>query len=120
MRNIITIAGGASTYTPGIVKTILDNQKELNVSELRLYDIDLKKVQDMGSIIKQMIKQENLDHDISVIAGDNAEQIFTETDFIFSQIRVGGLKMRELDEKIPLKHGLVGQEIGRASGRERV
>lgn len=110
MRNIITIAGGASTYTPGIVKTILDNQKELNVSELRLYDIDLKKVQDMGSIIKQMIKQENLDHDISVIAGDNAEQIFTGTDFIFSQIRVGGLKMRELDEKIPLKHGLVGQE----------
>lgn len=110
MKNIITIAGGASTYTPGIVKTILDNQNELNVSELRLYDIELEKVLDMKAIISQMVKQENLQDTITVTAGDNAQQLFTGTDFIFSQIRVGGLKMRELDEKIPLKHGLVGQE----------
>ncbi|RCK09696.1 hypothetical protein DT075_37485 [Bacillus licheniformis] len=32
------------------------------------------------------------------------------------QIRVGGLKARALDEKIPLSHGLIGQETNGAGG----
>ncbi|HBE85007.1 MAG TPA: 6-phospho-alpha-glucosidase, partial [Lachnoclostridium sp.] len=35
---------------------------------------------------------------------------FTDADFIFAQMRVGLYHMRELDEKIPLKYGVVGQE----------
>ena len=33
-----------------------------------------------------------------------------DIDFVLVQIRAGGLKMRELDEKIPLKYGVIGQE----------
>lgn len=47
---------------------------------------------------------------IKLVQTTNPEEAFTGADFIFSQIRVGGLKMRDKDEKIPLKHGLVGQE----------
>ena len=40
---------------------------------------------------------------------DKAEA-FTDASFIFAQMRVGGYAMREQDEKIPLRHGCVGQE----------
>ena len=35
---------------------------------------------------------------------------YQNVDFVFCQIRTGGFKMRELDEKIPLKHNVLGQE----------
>src|SRR5690606_41914788 len=38
------------------------------------------------------------------------EEAFTDIDFCFAHIRTGKYEMREKDEKIPLKHGVVGQE----------
>ena len=37
---IITIVGGGSTFTPGIVKSIALREKELELEEIRLFDID--------------------------------------------------------------------------------
>ena len=37
---IITIVGGGSTFTPGIVKSIALRQKELEEEEVRRFDID--------------------------------------------------------------------------------
>ena len=36
----ITIVGGGSTFTPGIVKSIALRQKDLGVTEIRLFDND--------------------------------------------------------------------------------
>ncbi len=106
--NIITIAGGGSGYTPGIVLTLLSNQDRFPISELRLYDIDEERNSDMETIVNYILKREK--SDIQLKATLNPKEAFTDTDFVFSQIRVGGIKMRELDEKIPLSHGVVGQE----------
>uniref|UniRef100_UPI00266EF5B4 6-phospho-alpha-glucosidase n=1 Tax=Anaerostipes caccae TaxID=105841 RepID=UPI00266EF5B4 len=38
------------------------------------------------------------------------ETAFTDIDFVLAHIRVGKYAMRELDEKIPLKYGVLGQE----------
>ncbi|ALV21487.1 family 4 glycosyl hydrolase [Carnobacterium antarcticum] len=105
----ITIAGGGSTYTPGIIQAILNNIDRLPIKEIRLYDIDEARNNDMFLIIDYMLKRENLTY-ITLKAILDPEEAFTDSDFIFSQIRVGGMKMRETDEKIPLKYGLVGQE----------
>lgn len=103
----VTIAGSGSGYTPGIILSLL-NHKELDVSEIRLYDIDKEKNSDMETIIKFLIKKG--DYGVKLVRTENPKEGFKGVDFIFSQIRVGEIKMRELDEKIPLKHGLVGQE----------
>ena len=108
-RQIITIAGGGSTYTPGIIQAVLNNADRLPLKEIRLYDIDSERNQDMYLIIDLLLKTTG--HElVKLIVTEDPRQAFTGCDFIFSQIRVGGLKMRELDEKIPLRHGLVGQE----------
>ena len=43
-------------------------------------------------------------------------EAFTGIDFVLAHIRVGLYAMRELDEKIPLKYGCVGQETCGAGG----
>ena len=43
-------------------------------------------------------------------ARSKEDEAYRNTDFVFCQMRVGKTAMRSLDEKIPLKYGLVGQE----------
>lgn len=62
----------------------------------------------MEVIIDYLLKKHN--SDIKLTATLEPEKAFTDADFVFTQIRVGGMEMRVLDEKIHLKYGLVGQE----------
>jgi len=107
MENTVVIAGGGSGYTPGIVLSIL-NHTDFQVKELRLYDIDAEKNKKMETIIDFILSKE--DYEVTLERTEDPETAFKGADFIFSQIRVGQITMRELDEKIPLKHGVVGQE----------
>ena len=112
---IVTIAGGGSTYTPGIVQALIENEDRLPIKELRLFDSDLERVVKMGYLVKALLHQK-YSTDVSLVVTDSFEEGFSSTDFVFSQIRAGGLKMREQDEKIPLKYASVGQETCGAGG----
>lgn len=105
----VVIAGGGSGYTPGIIQAVLHNIDRFPISKITLYDIDPVRNEDMNVIISYMLKHDGFDN-IELNATLDPEEAFTGADFVFSQIRVGGMQMREKDEKIPLKYGLVGQE----------
>ncbi|MDF7639627.1 6-phospho-alpha-glucosidase [Lactobacillus sp. ESL0791] len=107
-KNVVTIAGGGSGYTPGILLTVLKFKEEFPLKEIRLYDIDEQRNSDMGIIVDFLLKKQR--PDVKLTVTQDPETAFTGCDFVFSQIRAGGMKMREKDEKIPLKYGLVGQE----------
>lgn len=105
-KQVITIAGGGSTYTPGIIQALIEKLEKLPIEEIRLYDNDKQRNDDMFLIIQFMLEKSG----VRVISTEEPATAFTGVDFVFSQIRVGGMEMREKDEKIPLSHGLVGQE----------
>ncbi len=105
----ITIAGGGSTYTPGIVQAILNKKDEFALKSLCLYDISQERLENMKEILSWMFTKQKIDNIEFKITTDPKEA-FTDVDFVFTQIRVGGLSMREQDEKAPLKYNLVGQE----------
>ena len=106
----IVIAGGGSTYTPGIVKALLAKRKDLPFDELVLYDNNEERLKRMDVIIKDLFHKLNLTDEINQSSSLDPKEALTNSKFIFSQLRVGGLEMRNYDEKIPLKYGLVGQE----------
>jgi 6-phospho-beta-glucosidase len=54
--------------------------------------------------------------DTHVEATLDLDQGIKDADFVITQLRVGGLKARGWDEKIPLKHNLIGQETTGAGG----
>lgn len=106
---IITIVGGGSTFTAGIVKSIALRKDDLGVNEIRLFDID-KERQDRVAVLVKWILEEDLKCGIKLTVTYDEEEAYTDADFIFAQMRVGKYAMREQDEKIPLRHGCVGQE----------
>lgn len=112
----LTICGGGSTYTLPMLKTLCDFHQRFPVGEVRLYDIDFEK-QDMIYQAAKIMFAEKLPGTIvkSCYGGDKKEA-FDKVDFVFMQIRAGGMTMREKDEKIPLSHGCVGQETCGAGG----
>ena len=112
---IITIVGGGSTFTPGIVKSIALRREELEVDEIRLFDID-KERQDKVGVVVKWILEEDVKTDIKLTVTYDKEEAYKDANFIFAQMRVGKYAMRELDEKIPLRHGCVGQETCGAGG----
>ena len=56
------------------------------------------------------ILDEDLKCGIKLTVTYDEKEAYTDADFIFAQMRVGKYAMREQDEKIPLRHGCVGQE----------
>ncbi|WP_312476689.1 6-phospho-alpha-glucosidase [Neobacillus sp.] len=104
----VLIAGGGSTYTPGIVMMLLENQDKFPISKLKFYDNDPERQDIIAKACEIIIKEKA--PEIDFLATTDPEAAFTDVDFVMAHIRVGKYKMRELDEKIPLQHGVVGQE----------
>lgn len=104
----IVIAGGGSTFTPGIVMMLLDNIERFPIKELKLYDNDEKRQAILGEALSILLKEQAPDVQFSYTT--DPKEAFTDVDFCMAHIRVGKYDMREQDEKIPLKYGVIGQE----------
>ena len=104
----IVIAGGGSTYTPEIILMLLDNLDKLPLRSIKLYDNDEERQNKVAKACEIIVKEK--DPSIEYLATTDPEAAYTDVDFCLAHIRVGKLAMRELDEKIPMKYGVVGQE----------
>ena len=104
----IVIAGGGSTYTPEIILMLLDNMDRLPLRSIKLYDNDKERQDKVAKACEILVKEK--DPSIEYLATTDPKTAYTDVDFCLAHIRVGKLQMRELDEKIPLKYGVVGQE----------
>ncbi len=111
---ILSIAGGGSTYTPGIVKSLMVRLQDFPLAEIRLYDIDEARQNTIAPVVEKVIR----DHSqrITFTVTSDPEVAFSGAHFVFAQMRVGQYKMREQDEKIPLRHGVVGQKPAAPAG----
>ncbi len=109
MRSLnITIVGGGSTWTLGILNSMIKNIDKLPLNKVTLYDNDEARQAAIGEAAKILFKEKAPQVDFSYTIDSSVA--FTDVDFIFAQMRTGGYKMREMDEKIPMKYGVIGQE----------
>ena len=104
----ITIAGGGSTFTPGIVLMLLENLDRFPIGSIKFYDNDAERQEIVAKACETHLKEHA--PEIKFAYTTDPETAFTDIDFVLAHIRVGKYAMRELDEKIPLKYGVVGQE----------
>ena len=112
----VVVMGGGSSYTPELIDGFIKKAHELPVGELHLVDVEegRQKLDIIYDLTKRMIAKAGLD--IRVYKNLNRRETLAGADFVITQIRVGGLKCRAIDEKIPLKYNLVGQETNGAGG----
>ncbi|EOH93400.1 glycosyl hydrolase [Enterococcus haemoperoxidus ATCC BAA-382] len=112
---IVTIGGGSS-YTPELVEGFIKRYDELPVRELWLVDIEAgkEKLEIVGAMAKRMVKAAGVDCEVHLTL--DRREALKDADFVTTQLRVGLLDARILDERIPLSHGLIGQETNGAGG----
>ena len=104
----IVIAGGGSTYTPGIVMMLMNSLDRFPIRSLKLYDNNPERQKTIADAVALAMKK--VAPDVAFSYTTDPKEAFTDVDFCMAHIRSGGYPMREQDEKIPLRHGVVGQE----------
>ena len=112
----IVVIGGGSSYTPEIAEGLIRRKDRMKVRELALVDIDSgkEKMTVIEEMIGRMFRSASMETKLS--SSTEPEEALKDCDFIICQIRAGGLRSRMLDEQIPLKYGLIGQETTGVGG----
>ena len=112
---IVTIGGGSS-YTPELIEGFIKRKDELPIKELWLVDIEAgrEKLEIVGAMAQRMVKAAGLDWEVHLTL--DRREALKDADFVSTQFRVGLLDARIKDERIPLSHGIIGQETNGAGG----
>jgi len=108
------VIGAGSSYTPELIEGLINKKESLNFRSIYLMDVNREKLEITGGLAKRMLLSKGFDG--KVVLTQDLDEAISSADYIFSQIRVGGMEVRIRDEKIPLKHGLLGQETTGAGG----
>ena len=110
----IAVIGAGSTYTPELVTGFGHVREHLHVDEIALMDINSERLAVVGAFAQRILTQ--LDLPIKVVLTTSMEEAVTGADAVLIQIRVGGQKMRLVDETLPLGFDCIGQETTGAGG----
>jgi 6-phospho-beta-glucosidase len=100
--------GGGSTRAPGTVASLVKQGEAFAGSEVVLVDLDPEHLEIVRSLAERMAKAAGVD--IRVTATTGLAKALPDCDAVLSSFRAGGFEARRLDERIPLKHGVIGQE----------
>ena len=104
----VAVIGSGSTYCPELVDGFLKAKDSLKRKKISFMDIDERKRTIVGDLCVRMLK--NAGCDCEVVFTDDLDTSLRGADFVITQIRVGKLPCRHLDESIPKKYDLIGQE----------
>lgn len=107
-NTVITIAGAGSLRIPALVGSLIFYKESFPLKKIILFDIDGDRLNRVKSYISMTL--EKYYPETEVVFTTSADEAYQRTDFVLCNMRVGVDNMRSIDEKIPLKYGLVGQE----------
>lgn len=112
----IATIGGGSSYTPELIEGFLRRYDSLPVRELWLVDVPegQAKLEIVAGLAKRMVKRAGVP--MRIITTLDRRAALKGADFVTTQLRVGQLQARIKDERIPLSHGILGQETNGAGG----
>jgi 6-phospho-beta-glucosidase len=104
----IAIIGAAGVRTPLLVHSIFKRQERLGISELSLMDIDAERLELIGALTTQL--ERSARKKIKIQRTTDPYAALDHSDFVITTFRVGGIESRVTDERVPLNHGILGQE----------
>ena len=106
----IAVIGAGSVYTPELVTEFFRDHGRLvgGFDEMVLMDIDPRRLEIVGGLTQRMARRQEVPAKVSLTT--SLATAIRGARFVITQMRVGGNRARYLDETIPMKHGVVGQE----------
>jgi 6-phospho-beta-glucosidase len=102
----IAVLGGAGVRTPLIVQTMARRQARIGLDELALMDIDGERLELIGALTAPI----EASLGFRLTRTTEACSALRGADFVITTFRAGGIDSRVIDERVPLRHGVLGQE----------
>src|SRR4029079_8470162 len=100
--------GGASTRAPGTMASFVHQGENFAGSEVVLIDLDPDRLALVQTLAEKLARARGLD--LRITATTDRRAGLTGCDAVLTSFRPGGFEARALDERIPLQHGVIGQE----------
>ena len=100
--------GGGSTRAPGTMASFIDQGANFQGSEVVLIDLNAERLSLVKTLSEKMARHHGID--LTITATTDRRAGLADCDAVLSSFRPGGFEARYLDESIPLKHGVIGQE----------
>ncbi|MFJ3230583.1 6-phospho-beta-glucosidase [Streptomyces sp. NPDC086787] len=110
----LTILGGGGFRVPLVYGALLTDRAEGRVTEVVLHDTDDARLSAIARVLSEQAA--GVPDAPAVGATTDLDDALRGADFVFSAIRVGGLRGRADDERVALAEGVLGQETVGAGG----
>ena len=107
-RTRIAYIGGGSTRAPAVARGLVERASAFAGSEVVLIDLDAAHLDVILRLARRM--GERAGADVRFEATTDRRAGLRDADIVLSSFRPGGFEARRLDERIPLEHGVIGQE----------
>src|SRR4051794_16283646 len=104
----IAYIGGGSAYAPGVLRAFIGLREVFGGSEIALMDIDGPNLEVVRRLGEGMARAAGAE--LRITATQERREAVEGADFVLTSFRAGGFQARALDERIPLKYGVIGQE----------
>jgi 6-phospho-beta-glucosidase len=114
MGTKVAVVGGGSTYTPELIDGFVRRSGRLPIDELVLLDVDADRLAVVGGLARRMLDRHGWPG--RLVLTDERETALDGADFVLVQLRVGGQAARLVDETLPPRFGVIGQETTGAGG----
>lgn len=103
----LVVLGGGGTRIPILYKGILSVFKNIGLSEVVFYDTDKRRLSLISKVIDGL---KDISEHPHTYFSTQRTGLFKNADFVFCAIRVGKEDARIIDESVPLKYNVIGQE----------
>jgi len=110
----LAVIGGGSSYSPELIDGLFPRLDQIPVDEVWMMDPDRERLSITAGLARRMAAR-NGDPFTIHETGNMAEAV-CGAKFVVTQLRVGGSQARIADEKLGLRHGIVGQETTGVGG----
>jgi 6-phospho-beta-glucosidase len=104
----IAYVGGGSSRAAGTMASFIEQGENFAGSEIVLIDLDAERLELIRGLAQRMAAAKGAD--LTVTATTDRRAGLDATDAVLTSYRPGGFEARVKDERIPLEHGVIGQE----------
>ncbi len=104
----IAVIGGASSYTPELIDGLFARLDSIPVSEVWMMDPNAERLAITSGLARRMGQRHG--NPFAIHTTSDMHEAVAGANYVVTQIRVGGSAARVADEKLGLRHGIVGQE----------
>jgi 6-phospho-beta-glucosidase len=110
----IALIGGGGVRTMYFTEAVAKYADKLGVTNIEIMDIDEEKLEVFGNLAKHVAMKSN--SELKIDLNTDITKAVSEADYVVTTMRVGKDEGRVKDEKMALKHGVIGQETTGAGG----